>query len=525
MKGGYGRLFILHSLFGEVVMASFIHSITASRVWKSFFRHGWPDTEMNRSLVMTSNIFFHLHPVKVSRSSIKATYTWGLGVLAIVMFAVLTVTGTLIMFYYVPSTELAYHNIVELQTKVPYGQLMRNMHRWSAHGMVLIVVLHMIRVFYTGAYKVPREFNWIVGVVLLLLTLGGSFTGYLLPWDQLSYWAITVGTNIAGYTPVIGSGVKLMMLGGFEVGQNALTRFYALHIVFIPAAIVGLISLHMWRVRKDGGLAAQDQSANIAAANPAPSPPVTEVQPDERFARGPEKTYSLMELVRGTSTMVGKGPGDTLFSFPIVAILEALLALGAILVLAFFSLARNAPLEELANPDVTTNPAKAPWYFMALQELLLHMHPVLAGIVVPGIVVLFLIILPYFDTSRADSGRWFASKRGPKWVFFIALYTVVAQSLLIYFDEVMGLRGLGAASPFILQIIGPVMFGVILFGIPLLAVWFLKPTRREWMLVIFTIIIMSAITLTISGFLFRGPGMHLYPPWGMPTGYDPWSSL
>ncbi len=243
-------------------MANLINAITKSRVWKSFFRHGWPDTDINRSLIMTTNIFFHLHPVKVSRQSIRPTYTWGLGVLATVMFVVLTITGTLIMFYYVPSTELAYQNIVDLQTKVPYGQLMRNMHRWAAHGMVLIVVLHMVRVFYTGAYKPPREFNWIVGVVLLLITLGASFTGYLLPWDQLSFWAITVGTNMAGYAPVIGSQTQMILLGGFEVGQNALTRFYALHIMVIPLVLVGLVSLHIWRVRKDGGLAAQQKSEN-----------------------------------------------------------------------------------------------------------------------------------------------------------------------------------------------------------------------------------------------------------------------
>ncbi len=243
-------------------MANFIDAITKSRVWKSFFRHGWPDTDINRSLVMTTNIFFHLHPVKVSRQSIKATYTWGLGVLATVMFIILTITGTLIMFYYVPSTELAYQNIVDLQTKVPYGQLMRNMHRWAAHGMVLIVVLHMMRVFYTGAYKPPREFNWIIGVILLLSTLGASFTGYLLPWDQLSFWAITVGTNMAGYAPLIGSQIQLIMLGGFEVGQNALTRFYALHIMVIPLILLALVSLHIWRVRKDGGLAAQHKSEN-----------------------------------------------------------------------------------------------------------------------------------------------------------------------------------------------------------------------------------------------------------------------
>ncbi|MCE7984132.1 MAG: cytochrome B6 [Caldilinea sp. CFX5] len=240
-------------------MATLLQTITTSRVWKSFFRHGWPDDEINRSLVMTTNIFFHLHPVKVNRKSIRVTYSWGLGVLAIILYGILAITGTLIMFYYVPSTEMAYHNIVYLQTTVPYGQLMRNMHRWAAHGMVLIVVLHMMRVFYTGAYKPPREFNWIVGVILLLLTLGASFTGYLLPWDQLSFWAITVGTNIAGYAPVIGPDMRLMLLGGYEVGQNALTRFYALHVMVIPLGIAGLVSLHIWRVRKDGGLAAQQQ--------------------------------------------------------------------------------------------------------------------------------------------------------------------------------------------------------------------------------------------------------------------------
>jgi quinol-cytochrome oxidoreductase complex cytochrome b subunit len=238
-------------------MANFINAITASRVWKSFFRHGWPDTELNRSLVMTTNIFFHLHPVKVSRKSLRASSTWGLGVIATVLFIILTLTGVLIMFYYVPSTQTAYENIITLQTRVPYGQLMRNMHRWAAHAMVLVVILHMLRVFYTGAYKPPREFNWLVGVFLLLMTLGTSFTGYLLPWDQLSYWAITVGTNIAGYAPLIGPQLRFILLGGFEVGQNSLTRFYALHIMLLPLLIAGGASIHIWRVRKDGGLAMQ----------------------------------------------------------------------------------------------------------------------------------------------------------------------------------------------------------------------------------------------------------------------------
>lgn len=231
--------------------------ITRSRVWRSFFHHGMPDNAMDRSLIMTTNIFFHLHPVKVNRRSLRWTYSFGLGIISTILFLTLTVTGVLLVFYYVPATNLAYATMKDLQTSIPLGQLVRNMHRWSAHLMVLAVILHLTRVFYTGAYKPPRQFNWVVGVVLLLLTLGASFTGYLLPWDQLSFWAITVGTNIAGYAPVFGDTVRVILLGGSDVGQNALIRFYGLHIILIPLILIALISLHLWRVRKDGGLAGQ----------------------------------------------------------------------------------------------------------------------------------------------------------------------------------------------------------------------------------------------------------------------------
>jgi quinol-cytochrome oxidoreductase complex cytochrome b subunit len=207
---------------------------------------------------MTSNVFLHLHPVKVSRKSLKWSYSFGLGISAAILFGVLVFTGVLLMFYYVPSVERAYPTMKEIQLSVPLGQLTRNMHRWSAHGMVLVVVLHMARVFYTGAHKPPREFNWVIGVFLLLLTLGASFTGYLLPWDQLSFWAITVGTNIAGYAPGAGPVMREILLGGGEVGQNAIIRFYTLHVALLPLAITLLVSIHFWRVRKDGGLAVND---------------------------------------------------------------------------------------------------------------------------------------------------------------------------------------------------------------------------------------------------------------------------
>jgi quinol-cytochrome oxidoreductase complex cytochrome b subunit len=232
--------------------------IVNSRIWRSFFRHGWPDNPLDRSLIMTTNVFFHLHPVKVSRKSINWSYSLGLGLITAIIFGSLSITGILLMFYYVPSVERAYSYIIILQTEVPFGQMLRNLHRWGAHLMVIAAVLHMARVFYTGAYKPPREFNWVVGVVLLLLTLAASFTGYLLPWDQLAFWAITVGTSVASYAPGAGEIMKFILLGGPEVGQESLTRFYSLHVMIVPAAILLITSLHMWRVRKDGGLAAQE---------------------------------------------------------------------------------------------------------------------------------------------------------------------------------------------------------------------------------------------------------------------------
>jgi len=237
--------------------------LTESRVWRSFFRHGWPDNPLDRSLTMTSNLFLHIHPVKVQRKSLRWWYTFGLGVIAAILFGVLIFTGILLMFYYIPSVERAYTSMKEIQLEIPMGQFTRNMHRWAAHAMVLVVILHMARVFYTGGYKPPREFNWVTGVFLLLLTLGASFTGYLLPWDQLSYWAITVGTNIAGYVPFIGSQINQTLVGGTEVGQSTLIRFYTLHLAVLPTLLVLLISVHVWRIRKDGGLAVNDHADSI----------------------------------------------------------------------------------------------------------------------------------------------------------------------------------------------------------------------------------------------------------------------
>ncbi len=244
----------------------FSNWITGTPIWKAVFRHGYEDTPRNRSLIPFSNVLFHLHPVKIRKGALKLRYSWGMGCISFLLFIVLALTGVLLMFYYVPDTRRAYQDIKDIMTVVSYGDIIRNVHRLSAHGMVLAVWVHMTRVLLTGAYKAPREFNWIIGVMLLALTLVLSWTGYLLPWDQLALWAITVGTKMAAAAPFIGvdgpfghelgmrpdNDIKFMLLGGTEVGQNALLRFYVLHCVVLPVVVAMLLAVHFWRVRKDG---------------------------------------------------------------------------------------------------------------------------------------------------------------------------------------------------------------------------------------------------------------------------------
>jgi len=261
------------SAIGEKLRTVLDEHVYQNVVWKSVFRHGFPDTDRNRTLVVLSNIFLHLHPAKLKGHAVRMRYTWCMGGLSFFMYLILTISGVFLMFYYRPTPEYAYSDIIALREDVPLGAFMRNVHRWGAHSMVLIVWLHMLRVFMTGSYKAPREFNWGVGVILLTLTLLLSFTGYLLPWDQLAIWAVTVGTNMARATPGLGhegplsstlkfgddfqviharDDVRFVLLGGSIVGPATLLRFYVLHCVFLPVVAGFLMAVHFWRIRKDG---------------------------------------------------------------------------------------------------------------------------------------------------------------------------------------------------------------------------------------------------------------------------------
>ena len=230
------------------------NKIRESKVWRSIFRSGWGTSNLHRAQVVQQNVFLHLFSVKMRTRVLEFRPTWYLGALTLISFVVLVATGIPLMLYYHPSVPQAYSDMKDLQFVVSSGMFLRNLHRWSAHAMVLLVFAHMFKVFYRGAYRPPREVNWVIGVFLLLITLLLSYTGYLLPWDQLAFWAVTVGSNIARAVPLVGGKMRFLLLGGNTVNANALLRFYVLHCVILPLAAAALVSIHFWRIRKDGGL-------------------------------------------------------------------------------------------------------------------------------------------------------------------------------------------------------------------------------------------------------------------------------
>ncbi len=390
------------------------NAFRGTRLGRSIFRVGLPQSNLERAQAAISSFFLHLQPAKVNRRTLKFRTTFGLGLISFYLFLILILTGVLLMFYYVPSTDSAYQNMKDLEFVVTAGLVLRNMHRWAAHLMVVCVILHLCRVFYNAAYKRPREFNWVLGVFLFLLTLALSFTGYLLPWDQLAFWAITVGTNIAGYAPVIGKKLEFLFLGGNVVGESALIRFYVLHVLVLPAFAALLIAVHVWRVRKDGGLASPGEPELLQEDLGAGQLP-------------PTKTYGLMELARGTTPMVGIKPEEEVFTWPNLVFRELLLFLLTVAVVLILAVSWNAPLEELANPVHPPNPAKAPWYFLGLQELVSY-SALWGGVIIPGLIVLALLLLPYLDRKRTGIGVWFSKERKTA----ITIFTICLVAAVIF---------------------------------------------------------------------------------------------
>ena len=405
----------------------------------AWFRLGKaPESEREESQATFHNLFLHIHSVRVHVRTLKPTLTLGLGIMATSAFLITVITGVLLMVYYKPSTDLAYQSIKDIHFTVSTGRFMRNIHRWAAQLMVLAVLLHMARVFFTSSYKKPREFNWVIGLGLLVITLALSFTGYLLPWDQLAYWAITIGSNIANspreLTDAIGI-TKWMDPGGFQkrlllganfVGQDALIRFYVLHVFVLPLALVVLLSVHFWRIRKDGGMARPEDPMGGLAEWGGELRPV--------FQPVATKTYGLMALVRGKRATVNRGPENTVMSWPHLFWAELavfMVTVAVTLVLSYYS---DAPLKELANPAIPENPAKAPWYFLGLQELVSY-SAFMGGLLIPVIVVFGLALIPFLDRRPGGEGLWFgtAGERSVavKSLFFSLAVTVGMLALTV----------------------------------------------------------------------------------------------
>ena len=360
--------------------------------YRSIVRHGAASTNRNRSLVVFENLFLHVHPVKVREKTLRFTHTYWLGGIALACALILTATGVLLMFYYHPSVPQAYRDMKELEFVVDNGLFLRNMHRWAAHLMVFASFLHMMRVFFHRAYRPPRQFNWVVGVVLLLVTLLLSYTGYLLPWDQLAFWGVSVGTNMAKEAPLIGEKSRFLLLGGNIVSENALLRFYVLHCVVLPVALLLMLSVHIWRVRKDGGVQGPPEDSAAPRGGPMSSlPPLDLVETADPLA-----TPRRVALVRPDRRPAVRTTDEKyVMTFPNLILREVILFQLVVIGLALAAILFDAPLEGIANPLETPNPAKAPWYFLGLQELLHYFPPVVAGVLMPLLVVVALVVIPY----------------------------------------------------------------------------------------------------------------------------------
>ncbi|MFB3853799.1 MAG: cytochrome b N-terminal domain-containing protein [Vicinamibacterales bacterium] len=396
-----------------------------------------PRSDREAGDAVVSNFLLHWFPAKSSRASLDWTYSLWLGTATAALFLLLTVSGLPLLFLYVPSVERAYWSVKDIEYVVTFGSWIRSVHRLSAHLMVVAVALHLARVFLTGAYKngagrgQRREWNWVLGVAMLLATLFLSFTGYLLPWDQLAFWAVTVGTNIASSVPLVGAEVRELMIGGRAIDQATLIRFYVLHVIILPGGLAAMLAWHMWRVRKDGGLAVADRDI-------VPEP---RTEPPSRT-----KTYSLLGVARGQSPLIRassiEAPDTTVNSVPDLTRRAAIVMLGTFALVSILAVIMRSPLEEPANPLLTPNPAKAPWYFLWLQEIVTDTTVTIGsftlngafigGVVLPGLLVLLMTVWPWLDRSPAEAaGVWFArSRRRQNTVFLLLLLVVVVFTFI-----------------------------------------------------------------------------------------------
>jgi len=407
-----------------------------------------------------NNLILHLHPKFINEKALNYTLTFGLGGMAALLFVLLALTGMLLRFTYVPTPDQAYDSIQHLKSNILYGDLIRNIHHWSATLLILISFLHMLRVLFTGAYTGKRGSNWVIGVVMLVLVFFSGFSGYLLPWDQLSYWAVTVVTSMLLYIPFIGESINQAIIQGSEIGAPTLLLFYTMHTGILPLAMVLLMSFHFWKVRKAGGV----------------------VIPNEQDDK-PKKVAVIPNLVSKEFTV-------------------ALILIALLLILSVFF---NAQFGEPANPSITPNPTKAPWYFMGFQELILHFHPLISAVLIPTFILVALFYLPKIKNVTPNEGVWFLSKTGKKLATTVSILGLICTFVYVVLDEFVFIN----IALFKYGLLNFILFIVFLIG----GTFYLKKrfntNKAETLQTIIVFLISCFITLTIIGIFFRGEGMQL----------------
>ena len=410
-----------------------------------------------------TNFLLHLHPKTVNEQALKYTRTFGLGGINALLFIILAFTGLLLRFSYVPIPENAYDSITSLQNNTLFGSLLRNIHHWSAMLMVITAFLHLLRVFYSQSIFYERKKNWHYGLILFGLVLFFNFTGYLLPWDQLSYWAVTIMTNIVEYIPLIGSYLANIIRGGKLVDENTLLNFYNFHTALLPMLFVIFMVLHFWLVRKAKGV-----------------------------------------------TVANKNEQKMVKVYPGLILKEIIVAFFLITLIILFAMFFDAPMLDKANPLVSPNPSKAPWYFMGVQELLIHLHPVFVTFVIPISLITFLFYTPYIKIDKEKTGSWFYSQKGGEIIILSIIFsTLLTSALIIIFEYWFKFSQLDIHL-FISSGIIPLLF----YLVPALGFLFylkaiLKADKVEIIIAIMTIIFTSYIMMSIVGVWFRGESMNL----------------
>jgi len=415
-----------------------------------------------------SSFLLHLHPRRVAKETIRFRLSLGLGGMAATLFFTLAFTGIFQLLSYTPRMDSAYESVLHMYDQGNLAGFIRNIHYWSGNLLVVVCFLHMLRVFLTGALSGPRRVNWVVGVLVFGLVLTANFTGYLLPNDQLAYWAVTIFTSMLSYVPLCGSWLVTTLRGGSEVGPATLSNFFAIHVGILPVMICMLLVVHFWLTRKAGG------------------------------------------LIQRTDVQSNVGMIDAM---PHLVFREIAVGLCLLAILVSFSAVIDAPLSEPATPGNSPNPAKAAWYFMGLQELLLHLHPAVVTCIIPILTICGLTFVPYIRDTVLPGGLWFGGTRGRQVAAWSFASSIVCTGSAVFIDSMTSVSAPMPDQPWLIRGVLPLLvYGLVLVGWYMFFRRYRGCSRAEGTMAMMLFTTGTIVSLTMIGCWFRGEGMALVIP-------------